>query len=279
MPRDSFAVFRLCKSCAKPVVASCVDSAAILSYWLAKATRRKPSLTTIANYHACDKGTLHGYGRLPYRGHGYTHSYQKLFEGMRDKEISILEIGIGVEGPGALGTTVFGRNSGGASLKTWHEYFDRAKIYGIDLNPATFLDNDRIRTLVADQGDRDALQAAAQAIGGDLDLVIDDGSHASRHQQPTLALFFRHLSPGGLYLVEDLQFQPPSIEEAGDLKTFELIEKFVTSGDLSSPHLSKDDADYLVRDIASCEFIRDRHGRADVAVLRKRPSRVDGEVP
>ena len=62
----------------------------------------------------------------------------------------------------------------------------------------------------------DLARIAAAAPG--YDVIIDDASHASPHQQ----LAFRHLFPrlrsGGLYIIEDLHWQSPVYEDiAGSL--------------------------------------------------------------
>jgi hypothetical protein len=87
----------------------------------------------------------------------------------------------------------------------WYRYFPNATILGIDVNPASFLDNDRIQTGTADQGDPTQLKEFLRARGiSKLDVIIDDGSHRPDHQQITLATLFQYLSPGGMYFVEDL---------------------------------------------------------------------------
>ena len=51
---------------------------------------------------------------------------------------------------------------------------------------------------------------------GSLDVIIDDGSHASFDQQLTLREFFPLLAEGGWYFIEDLDWQPPG-EDAGKI--------------------------------------------------------------
>jgi len=62
----------------------------------------------------------------------------------------------------------------------------------------------------------------AQA-GGAFDIIIDDGSHASHHQQIALAHLFPHLAPGGLYCIEDLHYQPADMELPGISTTREFL--------------------------------------------------------
>ncbi len=75
----------------------------------------------------------------------------------------------------------------------------------MDINDATHLDKDRIKTAVADQGSREQLDAFKKSIGDlQFDLIIDDGSHRGDHQQITLESLWPTLKPGGMYVIEDL---------------------------------------------------------------------------
>ena len=59
-------------------------------------------------------------GRLINKWQNYFDVYERYFAAFRDKEVVILEIGV----------------FHGGSLQMWKSYFgDKAKIYGIDINP------------------------------------------------------------------------------------------------------------------------------------------------
>ncbi|HCB15031.1 MAG TPA: hypothetical protein DEP36_15905 [Gammaproteobacteria bacterium] len=161
------------------------------------------TLTELANLYGTDKGTI---GPTPeWEPHNYTDIYEAYLARHRQSAITILEIGLGVTGPQWETTIVQGRNTGGASVKMWHDYFPKARIVGIDVNPCPYLDNDRIRTFVADQGNPEDLQAIVEAAGGiEFDVIIDDGSHRPDHQQVSFSVLFKRLKAGGLYFIEDL---------------------------------------------------------------------------
>jgi hypothetical protein len=139
---------------------------------------------------------------------------------------------------------VHGRNAGGgASMRMWSDYFPRGNIYGIDVNPAGYLDDDRITTAVVDQGDRDALEAFIESLDGVLfDAIVDDGSHRPDHQQVSLSTLFQYLKPGGLYFIEDLldngkgdpnrgRFSATSV-----LNTRSILRSFAESGTFREPN-------------------------------------------
>src|SRR6185503_6963495 len=87
----------------------------------------------------------------------------------------------------------------------------------VDLTDFSQHNNERFISFVCDQSKRDELRAVAAKLDpGSLDVIIDDGSHASFDQQLTLCEFFPLLAEGGWYFIEDLDWQP-SAEDAGKI--------------------------------------------------------------
>jgi hypothetical protein len=164
----------------------------------------EPSLTEIANEEGTDKGTE---GPRPRQGHNYTDIYDSYLSPLRNKPIALLEIGLGATGP-AWNADYFARSThsqAGASLRMWHRYFPQARVLGIDVNDASFLDNDRITTGRVDQSDPEGLESFLRSAGiENLDVIIDDGSHRPDHQQISLSTLFPYLASGGMYFIEDL---------------------------------------------------------------------------
>jgi hypothetical protein len=130
----------------------------------------------------------------------YTPLYDLFFRDRREAVRKVLEIGIGsIEAMGHVPDYVIG-----ASLYMWRDYFPNASIYGLDVNPATLISGDRIHTRQCNQAQGEDLQAALAWSGGGFDLVVDDGSHDPQHQVNTALALVPHLSPGGLYIIEDV---------------------------------------------------------------------------
>ncbi|WP_327351841.1 class I SAM-dependent methyltransferase [Streptomyces sp. NBC_01304] len=146
-----------------------------------------PALAELALRHRTDK-----WGPL----HWFTPHYERHFAQLRDEPVRVLEIGIGGYDRADLG---------GGSLRTWKRYFRRGLIHGLDIFDKTGIDEPRITTLKGDQSDPDLLRDIADTYGP-FDIVIDDGSHVSRHVITALTTLFPCLRPGGLYVVEDLQW-------------------------------------------------------------------------
>ncbi len=78
-------------------------------------------------------------GRLIHKWIHYFVIYDRHFSRFRNKEITILKIGV----------------SHGGSLQMWKEYFgSKAKIYGIDINPlCKDLEEDNIKIFIGSQSD------------------------------------------------------------------------------------------------------------------------------
>ncbi len=93
---------------------------------------KQKSLTQIANLHGTDKGTTGPSSN--WHAHNYTDVYEAYLERWKDKPIRLLEIGLGVTGDQWEAQIVHGKNTGGASIKMWHDYFQSGRIYGIDIN-------------------------------------------------------------------------------------------------------------------------------------------------
>ena len=217
------------------------------------------SLTEIANFHGTDKGTT-GPG-IKWRANNYTDIYEAYLETLRLSAKTVLEIGLGVTGPKWDAQIVHGRNkTGGASIKMWYDYFPNARIYGIDINPAGHLHNDRIQTFEVDQGNVNDLKTFTDATNDvDFDIIIDDGSHKPDHQQITLNFFFKKLKSGGLYFVEDLMSNGlgdfANDRHACDKvkNTRSVLKSLRESGKFAEPNLLSDH-DYLKEHIASINF-------------------------
>lgn len=140
------------------------------------------TLTEIFDYYKTDKGSI-GHGS---EIHNYGLVYQDFFEPLRTTPISLLEIGVLT----------------GNSLRSWRDYFENGDIFGVDNDPICIFQEHRIQTKLADQSNPQTIVDAFD--GREYDIIIDDGSHESIHQQQTLKELFKYVKPGGYYIIEDL---------------------------------------------------------------------------
>ncbi|NMC98473.1 MAG: class I SAM-dependent methyltransferase [Bacteroidales bacterium] len=127
--------------------------------------------------------------------HHYTQHYNTHFKKHRLKRINLLEIGVGgYSNPSA----------GGNSLRMWKRYFPFGKIYSIDIYDKSALQEKRIKIFKGSQVDVDFLEQVADEIG-QIDFIIDDGSHINEHVIKTFQILFPKLKEHGIYVIEDTQ--------------------------------------------------------------------------
>lgn len=135
------------------------------------------------------------YGSDKWGNHWYAQHYETHLASLRKKKLNILEIGIGgYDNP----------KDGGCSLRMWRTYFPKSRIFGIDIYDKSCHDERRIKTFKGSQIDDDFLESVLQEIG-DIDIIIDDGSHINEHILHTFKFLFPKLNQHGLYIIEDLQ--------------------------------------------------------------------------
>ena len=215
--------------------------------------RRLDQLTALADKFGSDKGTLS-------EAHGYTRVYSRLFEKLRNSRIVLLEMGLhrfevdrrrhhaaeGASGP------AIARNA--PSLEMWHSYFPRGRIFGFDIDDFSSVSIDRCTIVRGDMASPDDLKRLTDSIGDAIDIVIDDASHASHHQQIALAHIFPHVKPGGMYIIEDLGWQPPRLERAEAPKTKDLLRVLQVNGSFTSPFVSRDQAVVIEQTVESVQL-------------------------
>ncbi|WP_059413229.1 hypothetical protein [Cupriavidus basilensis] len=183
-----------------------------------------PSLTDLANGFHSDKGTIHP------EPHSYTLVYDMLLQPRRAAVRDMLEIGLCAGGP-EVGNDAGRQPPDAPSVRMWLQYFPHAMVQGFDISDFSFFQHPRFRFTRGDAGRAADLQAAVAGTDG-YDLIIDDGSHASFHQQLAFLHLFPHLRPGGLYIIEDLHWQSPYYEGQlpPTMRTAELIEHWFRTG-------------------------------------------------
>jgi len=93
---------------------------------------------------------------------------------------------------------------GGNSLRMWKSYFRRSNVFGIDIFDKSGLNENRIRTFQGSQTDEVFLKSVVSKIGN-IDIIIDDGSHINDHVIETFKILFPLISENAVYIIEDLQ--------------------------------------------------------------------------
>ena len=128
-------------------------------------------------------------GRAVHKWHHYFPIYERHFAPFRRDGLRMLEIGV----------------SKGGSLELWRDYFGpTVTIFGIDIDPAcAAFDGEHGQVRIGSQADPAFLASVIAEMGG-VDIVLDDGSHDSRHIRASFDTLFPLLAEGGVYMVEDM---------------------------------------------------------------------------
>ena len=136
-----------------------------------------------------DLGIKHGNDKITH--HRYDLIYPMFLSQFNDK-IKMLEVGLG-DGSGGTG---YSRNM-------WKEIFPNSDIFVMDIHNEF---EDEIGVVIkGDQSNLSDLERTSNLVG-ELDFIIDDGSHHPEHQVKTFNYFFnKNLKNGGLYIIEDIE--------------------------------------------------------------------------
>ena len=144
------------------------------------------SLNELGQKHGADKASEY---------HGYTKVYPLYLEPLRHEPLTFIELGV----------------FKGASCRMWEEYFTHpnAKLYGFDHlieRVTTYLpDGPRWKGFQGDHWSREDLSRVAEEISP-IDVVIDDCLHGAECQQNTWEVFWPHIKPGGILIIEDINY-------------------------------------------------------------------------
>lgn len=146
--------------------------------------------------------------------HSYIENfYEEAFRPYRDKENTILEIGVDT----------------GGSMALWSKYFSNSKILGIDIKTTRFLEQFRdtnfhnIRNITV----TDAYDPVLVSFLPDFDIIIDDGPHWLEYQLKGIELYLPKLKVGGLMVIEDVE----------DIKNVEVLANAVPNNGKYESHI------------------------------------------
>lgn len=226
-------------------------------------TSKAENLTDLADRYGSDKGSTK---------HRYTELYHMLFHPYRHRKITFLEMGLLIGGP-EHGIDKDRETSDCPSIRMWLEYFPKAEIHGLDVSDFSWFKHDRFTFHRCDMDVREEIAKVAEAMPTP-DIIIDDASHASHHQQNAFLELFPKLVSGGLYIIEDLRWQPEPYEKPGITKTAALFRSFQNDRRFShSDPAVAEEFNALIPEISACivEPVRYQKNRRDqVAVIHKR---------
>jgi hypothetical protein len=137
------------------------------------------------------KGTLQAFNKSIYKStkhSNYFAIYDLLLHKYVSKNITVVEVGVAT----------------GGSLFMWRSYFgEKARIIGIDNNPAALRFNDDFEIFIGDQSDPQFWEEFFSTVGN-IDILIDDGGHKNSEQIVTVISSISNIRNGGILIVEDV---------------------------------------------------------------------------
>jgi hypothetical protein len=169
--------------------------------------------------------------------HGFIDVYEPYFNEVSDSK-HILEIGVYY----------------GGSLKYLSDKFKDGNIYGIDIEDKTQYDEERVKTYIVNQEDRDSLNGFLKEVDVEFDIIIDDGGHTMKQQQVSFGILFKRLKKGGIYILEDLHTS--RIENFGTIfpddliTTLDMLQSFKFTNNIASNHILDDEKEYIKNNVA-----------------------------
>lgn len=213
------------------------------------------NLTQLANKYNSDKGNQF------LCAHHYTPMYEQIFNDILNTKLNkkdfstfdLLEIGLMI--PKAQESI--------PSLMMWNDFFNNnINITGFDIDTRflKFNGGQNINIKIGDQSnEHDLLQLKDK----NYDVIIDDGYHASKHQQITFKTLWQNVKPGGYFIIEDLHYQPIS---ESCVKTKELFENWSKDNWMETEYINSDEIQIIKKDIESIEFYDSKSTRWGDAV-------------
>lgn len=137
-----------------------------------------------------------------HKGHDYLRKYELFLQYWKDKEFTLLELGV----------------FHGGSLATWggfkasKGYFTKARVVGVDINTDCKQYVSDQEVLIKDLGDNAQLKELKKL---EPSIIIDDASHFCSHQIMALFTLWEALPSGGIYIMEDVDTSFTHIGYAG----------------------------------------------------------------
>ena len=149
------------------------------------------------------------YGSDKSKYHDYHYIYSSILKN-NQRVKKILEIGIGTNNTSLL-SNMGKMGSPGASLKAYRDFFNHSKVYGADIDKKILFKDQRIKTQYVDQTSNKSILKLFKSLGGNFDLIIDDGLHTHTANLNLIIHSMEFLKKNGCLVIEDISLSSKSI--------------------------------------------------------------------
>ena len=224
----------------------------------------KKDLNFLFEYFNSDKGEyfINQYSQ-PYKkksirkkAHAYTKFYESYFKNIKDNKLNIIEIG-----------SYYGNASAALFF-----YFKNSYIYSADINPDMYLyKSKRVNNFFLNNSEQESLEKNLINKKITFDIIIEDASHMLKDQIITLFMLFKVLKPGGIFVVEEIDFPEKFLnmrqnQEAPDLKS--ILKNVLLNQDFSSKYINDEEKSYFLNNYKSIDFFKGNFN--EIAFIRKK---------
>jgi hypothetical protein len=177
--------------------------------------------------------------------HLFTEFYNSFFEKRRYESLEILEIGI----------------DKGSSIRMLEEYFPHATIHCIDIveESVNLKFGERVHTYLCSQDDIPKMKQIFA--NKKFDIIIEDGSHITSHQQIDLGFLIPYLKPKGIYICEDMHTSYHKNYIDTTETTIEIVERFQKTKEMRCDRMKEDEKRYIEENIEDV-FMYERNENA-----------------
>jgi cephalosporin hydroxylase len=127
--------------------------------------------------------------------HSYDGYYSEILSEYKDKEITLMEIGVQY----------------GGSILLWNDLLPKSKMVFIDIVNSVHnkiwesMDKSRYDFIVDNAFDDKTIETLKTNYNSGFDVIIEDGPHTLESQIFTIKNYSKLLNPGGILIIEDIQ--------------------------------------------------------------------------
>ena len=190
------------------------------------------------------------------KAHGYGKFYESHFKDFKDKELNILEIG-----------SFYGNASA-----SFFFYFKNSFLYAADIYTDLFrYHSKRMQNFYVNSSEEKSIQENIINKKIEFDIIIEDAGHSLKDQIISLFLLFKKLKPGGLFIVEELDF--PDTRRDMNLNNEkptlrDILNKIKNNISFDSKYISLEDKKYFLDNFSSIEIFIGNFN--EIAIIKKK---------
>jgi hypothetical protein len=188
--------------------------------------------------------------------HGYSEIYEKYLLPIKENNLNILELG-----------SFYGNAAAGLFF-----YFKNSKIFSGDIFPDLYrYTSSRIESFYINTSDEHSIKNVILNKNISFDLIIEDASHSLKDQIISLFILFKKISPGGIFVCEELDFPDTRKDmnlnnEYPTLK--EILKAIKNNADFNSKYIEESDKQYFLKNFKSIKIFNGK--KNEVAVIEKK---------